>query len=193
MRRIELTQGKFAVVSDEDYEDLSRYKWQVARCGAKRIHLYAVRTDPSSGGRIFMHRQVAGVDGLLVDHINGDGLDNRRENLRPATYSENALNIHAQPKTSTGVRSVFKNGKGFTAKPVRFGRRFYLGFYKDIPSASRAVEKFNGFSGDREAFARLIVAEALVDSAASALEVAKRELEKAYSEVYPKLMVGRAA
>lgn len=78
--------NKFAKVSPKDYERLSRSKWYVDDNG------YAVRE--SKQGRVFMHRDVHGetAEGMVVDHVNRDRLDNRRENLRVMTYVENANN-----------------------------------------------------------------------------------------------------
>jgi hypothetical protein len=79
---------KFVLVDDDDYEKLSRYKW----CWSKG---YALRSYSENKKRIyvFMHRQILGLnysDKILVDHINFDRLDNRKENLRLCSVSENA-------------------------------------------------------------------------------------------------------
>jgi len=97
MKTIPLTQGKVAIVDDEDYEELAKYKWCAIQ--APNGLWYAQRHDPAQGGRrktILMHRALmAGDSPLEVDHINGDGLDNRRENLRLTTKSGNQRNRKA--------------------------------------------------------------------------------------------------
>ena len=94
MKTIPLTQGKVALVDDEDYEELMKYKWYARK--APNGLWYAVRSVHLSGGRwkrISMHRfLMAGDSPLEVDHINGDGLDNRRANLRLVTKSGNQRN-----------------------------------------------------------------------------------------------------
>lgn len=89
-KRIPLTRGKFALVSDEDFDTLSQYNWLCYRNG------YACRQGPRQGNNrtlILMHRVIMDApDGLNVDHINGDTLDNRRENLRLCTHQENVMN-----------------------------------------------------------------------------------------------------
>ncbi len=88
MRTIELTRGKFAKVDDADYEYLNQWKW-------RHNEGYATRTLLPGRRHINMHRILMGLslgDGKEVDHINGDGLDNRRCNLRLCTRSQNNFN-----------------------------------------------------------------------------------------------------
>jgi hypothetical protein len=93
MKTIPLTQGKVALVDDEDYERVNAHKWCAQRSGSR---WYAVRWVYRNGRRTLerMHRFVLGAgDSLLdVDHLNGDGLDNRLGNIRLATRSENMRN-----------------------------------------------------------------------------------------------------
>lgn len=102
--RISLTQGLFARVSLEDYFHLSKWKW-TASFESRGQKFYAVRwsrvEEQRPGEKRFkvrMHRWVMkqghrpGPGEPVVDHINGDSLDNRRENLRLCTYQENAMN-----------------------------------------------------------------------------------------------------
>ena len=94
MKMIPLTQGKVAFVDDEDYEELLKYKWFAKR--APNGRWYAARKVTQPGGRgktIYMHRfLIAGKSPLDVDHINGDGLGNCRENLRLTTRAGNLRN-----------------------------------------------------------------------------------------------------
>ena len=99
MKEIKLTQGKVALVSDEDYEwILARGKWQFDR--------YAYQTRPHNGKRrsIRMHRLIAEKmfgeipKNLDVDHINKDKLDNCRDNIRLLTRSENLMNVNVKSK-----------------------------------------------------------------------------------------------
>jgi len=94
MKRISLTQGKFAIVDDEDYEWLNRWKW----CAHKNSnHYYVARSTSRKSGKksIKMHRLILGLklnDGKISDHRNTNALDNRRCNLRECTISENTRN-----------------------------------------------------------------------------------------------------
>ena len=155
MREVALTQGKVALVDDEDYEDLSRYKWHARKIG--RIW-YAERNTPRVAGRsttVLMHRQVVGAaPGQQVDHQDGNGLHNWRENLRYSTPQGNAANRHH--KTS-GCTSHFKGvcwhkDHGKWAAQIKVNHRhIYLGYFDDEADAARAynaaaVEFFGAFA-----------------------------------------------
>lgn len=103
MKYIELTKGKLALVSDEDFEELKQYKWCATNCrtyrGEKRYgdKWYAMRRATVSRNKvvtIYMHRWIMNATkGKVVDHLDGDGLNNQRENLRLTSSYEN--NKHA--------------------------------------------------------------------------------------------------
>lgn len=102
VRRIPLTKGKTALVDDEDYEKLSKVRWfAFVRSGTS----YAARHN----GRpvVYMHREIVGAEpGTEVDHINGDGLDNRRANLRRCTHSQQQMHSLRRKRGRTGYRGV---------------------------------------------------------------------------------------
>jgi len=88
IKRIPLTQGYYALVDADDYEQLSQYKWHVK---VKSSGPYAYRTRGRK--QIPMHRQILNAPpGLYCDHINHNGLDNRRCNLRLCTPQQNSFN-----------------------------------------------------------------------------------------------------
>ncbi|MBM3536051.1 MAG: endonuclease [Alphaproteobacteria bacterium] len=97
-RRILLTQCYFTIVDGEDFEVLNQVPWCVLRSRDGRRQ-YAMRR--SDNRHLFMHRVITGAPkGLDVDHINGNGLDNRRANLRICTRSQNLQNKPRRPGTS---------------------------------------------------------------------------------------------
>lgn len=118
MKEIKLTQGKVALVDDEDFEYLDQFNWHTSTYRelsyAKR-NIYTGKLHTLS----HMHREIfeyRGIDltGLEVDHINGDGLDNRRSNLRLATHQENLANCAKRSAT----RNKNHGFKGITLNPA---------------------------------------------------------------------------
>lgn len=89
MKEIKLTKGKTAIIDDEDYESINSHHWYAKN---SKGFFYAARTTGKRPNRhcIGMHNQILGIKG--VDHKNGKGLDNRRENLRPANQLEQRMN-----------------------------------------------------------------------------------------------------
>ena len=97
MREIALTKGQVTIVDDDEYEALCQHKWQASWCESTKS-FYAVRGWRNNYFRI--HRVItSATKGLKVDHINGDTLDNRKENLRLVTNRENLQNMQ-KPKSS---------------------------------------------------------------------------------------------
>lgn len=93
MKSISLTKGKFAKVDDEDFEELNKYKWCAGEI--KGIwYAYRGKREGLIVKRISMHRLIMKAEKRwdIVDHINHDGLDNRKINLRIVTNSENLRN-----------------------------------------------------------------------------------------------------
>jgi hypothetical protein len=136
-RIIPLTQGHVATVDDADYPLVAGYRWQLARRGRS---LYAT-TDVARGHKLYMHRLITNAaDGEQVDHVNHDGLDNRRENLRLCSA---ALNRRNQRKTRGTSRykgvSLFRNGK-WRATIKLNGKQHSLGHYVEEEDAARAYD-----------------------------------------------------
>ncbi len=91
MKTISLSRGKVALVSDEDYASVAQFKWCYSATG------YAVRSTWPDNKLVYMHRFILGATkGSEVDHVNGDGLDNRRSNIRVCTRSQNMANRKAK-------------------------------------------------------------------------------------------------
>jgi hypothetical protein len=102
---IPLTKGFNAIIDAEDYEKVSSYKWHIRK---GRNRLYARRYSKETKKSEDMGRTIMAVPvGCVPDHINGDGLDNRKENLRVATNQQNSWN-RKKPSRVAGTRSRFK-------------------------------------------------------------------------------------
>jgi hypothetical protein len=147
MREIPLTQDKVALVDDEDYEALNAFKWFVKR---DRDTSYAMRNVRGKPTKELIHRVVLArklgrtlAKGERADHINGDGLDNRRENLRQATHAQNMRNCrrHSVNPSSRylGVR-WYKHTRKWLAQIKIDSRPIYLGTYRTENEAALARE-----------------------------------------------------
>ena len=142
--RIRLTKGQFAIVDPDDFLRLCRCSWYAVEGGAT---FYAVRTIRKEGRyhRVHMHREVLPVpDEMFVDHINGNGLDNRKANLRPATRTQNLRN---RKKTRRSSRSRYKGlhwDKHWKQWRVRIcvnRIKIQLGLYDDEIEAAKAYDR----------------------------------------------------
>jgi len=111
LKTIELTQGKVALVDDEDFEELNQYKWYAHK---QKNAFYAIRNSKGANRTtIHMHRLIMGTpEGMQIDHIDGNGLDNTKSNLRIVTIRQNAQNRHeARSSTYPGVYWQKDRGK----------------------------------------------------------------------------------
>ena len=151
MKEIPLSKGKaFAIVDDEDYDELMKYNWSVITSPAKTKTLYAKRSCREGGKRvnIYMHNVILPPpDGHTVDHEDRNGLNNQRYNLRFATPRQNSVNCSRPNQIYRGVYTL-KTSKPYSAG-VKVNRRviFIHGFSSKEEAAkaydSLAVE-YNG-------------------------------------------------
>ncbi|WP_342480447.1 HNH endonuclease [Paenibacillus sp. FSL L8-0340] len=149
MREIPLTQGKVALVDDEDYEELAIFHWLYDG-------RYAIR-KVKGRSKEYMHRQLMPVheSGVVVDHVNGNPLDNRRSNLRAATFQQNAANSKIHAHNTSGYRGVsfYKRGKAkkWRAHITIDGLQHSLGYFVTAEEAAeaynrKAIEVFKEFA-----------------------------------------------
>ena len=153
MKRIPLTRGKFALVDDRDYEELSRFKWHTM-FSPTNGNFYAARDGRNlardKGRYVVMHRQILGIcdRNISVDHKNHNGLDNRKSNLRVCTASQNMMNRRgAQKNSTTGWRGVYIDKRNPIRKfysEIRAGKKkIFLGYFKTVSEARRAYASAN--------------------------------------------------
>lgn len=140
VRQIPLTRGLVALVDDADFDDLNAFRWH-ALTGNAAGKFYAARGI--GDGRVeLMHRRITGFpEGMVVDHLDGDPLNNVRSNLRVCTRWENAANRQKTHGSSRfkGV-SWHKRGQAWQAA-VRVHRKgHYVGWFKDEEDAARAYD-----------------------------------------------------
>ncbi len=141
MKEIKLTKGYVALVDDADYEWLNQWKWFSA---TRRGMVYANRNDKRNAGKqrtIAMHRLILGITGVddLGDHIDGNGLNNQRANLRKCTRQENTLNRRKIKYGISMYKGVRVNKKGKIHAVITFDKkRIFLGNFKTEPEAAKA-------------------------------------------------------
>lgn len=144
MKEIQLTKGKVAMVDDEDFEELNKFSWYALKAPHT---FYAVRKPwdrklKKSVRQIYMHRVILQPrKDQVTDHIDGDGLNNTKNNLRACTQSENLSNqVRGSGRNTSGVPNVeYFNGKNkyWIAKLNRNKQRIFLGYFK---TKEQAVE-----------------------------------------------------
>ncbi len=144
-RRIPLTQGKYAIVDSKDFERLNKYKWHAVKSkntfyAVRRIHI-----GKNKWKHIKMHREILNPpDHLYVDHINHDGLDNRKANLRTATPSQNSYNrIHFTKNPSSKYKGVSwkKRTKKWNVQISHNGERKTIGSFDNEIEAAKAYDQ----------------------------------------------------
>jgi AP2 domain./HNH endonuclease. len=147
--RVPLSGGGFALIDAIDADAICPVVWHEAKRGRTS---YAAGTVRRPGGRAltYMHRLVVGDAWPEVDHINGNGLDNRRTNLRPANRKQNTRNSSKRRRASNGSvpTSRFKGvglhaASGLWRARIRVGdgKTVSLGYFTDEQAAARAYDE----------------------------------------------------
>jgi hypothetical protein len=147
--RIPLTRGMQAIVDFEDIEFLSQWNWcsKVSHTGNMYGNRFSWKPD---GGKTntMMHRELAlhwgwEADGMFVDHINLNTLDNRRHNLRVVNNTQNRWNTRRQSNNTSGVKGVnwSEEHQKWHAKIGVGYKRLHLGFFDNLADAAAAYEE----------------------------------------------------
>jgi hypothetical protein len=129
----------YALVDEEDFERLGHHRW----CMDSKGYVYR---HPSPKTAIRLHREILGLKrgDPDLDHENGNKLDNRRSNLRPATDSENGQNRGLEGGTSRHRGVVFYKRTGkWMAQASLNGKHYHLGYFDDEDDAGRAAQAFH--------------------------------------------------
>ncbi len=142
-KTIPLTQGRFAIVDDDVYEWASKHKWFTQRSGRR---FYACRRvgKQNAQTQLFLHREILNAPkGIMVDHINGDGLDCTRGNMRLASNAENQHNTPKRVNNTSGYKGVSfhrPNGK-WRASLQLHGKQIHVGYFSAIEDAVIAYDQ----------------------------------------------------
>lgn len=141
MRKIALTQGKVALIDNADYRLVKPYTWHTMRVGCG-LDYAATNVD---GELIYMHRLLLGLtrgDKRRGDHKNHDGLDNRRKNLRIATYSQDQHNARIAKHNKSGLKGVWWKARErkWEAGIYIMKKQVFLGRYPTPEQAAAAYD-----------------------------------------------------
>lgn len=143
MREIKLTQGKVAIVDDEDFDRLNKFKWYTI----KRQNIYYAERAIWVAGKSkkhIMHQMILEPrPGYETDHIDGNGLNNQKENLRYATHQQNISNQRKHSRTSSRFKGVcwHKKAKKWMAHITKDGIFLYLGLFMGEIDAALVYDK----------------------------------------------------
>ena len=150
MKEIQLTQGKVALVDDEEFEKLNQFKWCAKKDGNTFYAIRGIRIG-SKTQTIQMHNFI--MNGKGVDHIDHNGLNNQKSNLRFCTQSENMMNRSKGGNCTSIYKGVsfHKRDKIWRAKIHINGKDIHLGnFISEIEAAkaynNKAIELFCEFA-----------------------------------------------
>ena len=147
MRRIPLTQGRFAIVDDADYEQLNQFKWYAKKRPNNRW--YAMRQKRDKKGKqitVQMHREILGLnfgDKNITDHRYHNGLNNQRYNLRICNCAQNIMNSRPWKHTLSIYKGVtwHKKISKWQAQIQVAGKNVYLGCFSSEREAAIAYDK----------------------------------------------------
>lgn len=134
---IPLTQGKVAIIDEEDYLLISQYKWHASRGGWGGVCAISGKEG------IRMHRLIMNApSSLMVDHVNGDALDNRRANLRLANAVQNQRNKRLGKNNKSGYKGVFWDAgrKRWRASITYHGANIRLGRFRSVVDAAMVYD-----------------------------------------------------
>ncbi len=146
---VPLTKGYEAVIDAFMVDDIGKWNWQslvFRRADGSVWNVYAVRSAIIGGSlrKIYMHREIAKFpEGVHVDHINGDGLNNLSANLRAASATQNRCNSRRRITNQSGVKGVSWDPRLNKWRAVIMLRRkqYHLGLFEDKEAAAAAYAK----------------------------------------------------
>lgn len=143
-KQIPLTQGRFALVDDEDFEHLNKWNWFFNNGYAKRVKCREKIDEKYKQVQVLMHRVINQTpDGFETDHIDGDKLNNQKYNLRTATRSQNSMNSIGKKRYSSSSKYKgvdFHQGK-WRAVIRGFKKQIYIGHFSEEIEAAKAYNK----------------------------------------------------
>ena len=138
MKQIQMKTGEVILVDDEDYDSLITHRWHISK-GYAWTRKYGKNPSRTPMHRILM----SPPQGFVVDHINGNPLDNRKTNLRICTEAENNRNVSIQSRSTSGLKGVswYSAGNKWKAQIKVNGKRIHIGYFTNKEEAYEAYCK----------------------------------------------------
>lgn len=149
MKKIKLTQGQEAIVDDEDFDSLNQFNWHASNKGKGTFYALRNQLKSEHGDNkrtiLQMHRVILKLtdSNIFIDHININSLDNRKENLRIVTKSQNSRNVNKRKTNTSGYKGVtwYELLKKWKAQ-INFNKKcVHLGYFDNIIEAANEYDK----------------------------------------------------
>lgn len=140
MKKLKLSNGMYSLLDDQDYLWASEYRWM-----GRPYHSgwRVCREESRTGKTIYLHREITKAPtGLEVDHVDGNGLNNTRTNLRVCTHSENGKNRRVNQNSKSGYKGVVwrEHAGKWQANITVDKKRIYLGYHDTPEQAAQAYD-----------------------------------------------------
>lgn len=139
--QITLKNGAVIQIDEEDYAIVEKHRWYTTKSGSRKKTYACTKIN---GQKVLIHRIILSAEsGQVVDHINGDGMDNRKVNLRLCTHTQNLWNQKKNKNNRSGYKGVFySQHHGRWAAEINADRtRHFLGYFEVIEDAARAYNE----------------------------------------------------
>ncbi len=142
MKKIVLSQRRYALVDNSDFDYLNQWKWYAIKCNKS---FYAVRNSKWKNGKhypIKMHRLIMNTPkGKQVDHKDGNGLNNQRSNLRNCTARQNSMNRRKHSNSSSKFKGVTKVAGKWKARISFKNKLIHIGNFYTQEEAAKEYDK----------------------------------------------------
>jgi hypothetical protein len=150
MKQIELTQGKAAIIDDDDYVKVNQYKWYANKHGKTFYARRNIHIGKNRQSNIKMHHFILGkpLPGYEYDHIDGNGLNNQKSNIVMKTHRQNCQNRHIAKASKYPGISWFKRTKQWIAQIQTNGKCRGLGYFATEEEAYAAYKQAVTDNGD---------------------------------------------
>jgi hypothetical protein len=137
---IKISDNEFAIVDDDLYPALSQMRWHLHKTKSTNYAEFIIQKN-NNVYRMYLHRYIMDPpEGFIIDHINGNGLDCRKVNMRICTRKENCWNSTITKKSLTGYKGV-SYGDNCIRASIRYGKCIHIGCFKTLRDAALAYDK----------------------------------------------------